>query len=111
MSNYAESIIQKLLTPDTDLIKQATKQLLEYFVSDKSFVGIFEVLKSSKNAQVTFIILFEYFFSCFFKFYFMMIFRIGFVPLICLEKRLKTGRKFLTVKEHRKIILNINLID
>ena len=36
--SYIESVLQRLLIPDSSIIKQATKQLLEYFVSALFFV-------------------------------------------------------------------------
>lgn len=51
MSNYIESVLQRLMIPDSAVIKQATKQLLDYFVSEKCTSGLFEVLKSSKEKQ------------------------------------------------------------
>lgn len=51
MSHYIESVLQRLLIPDNAIIKQATKQLLDYFVSDKCVSGLFEVLKSSREKQ------------------------------------------------------------
>ncbi|CAF0848327.1 unnamed protein product [Brachionus calyciflorus] len=49
--SYIESILQKLLTPDSNVIKQATKQLLDYFVSEKCVIGLFDVLKNSQDAH------------------------------------------------------------
>lgn len=51
MSNYIENVLQRLLVPDSSIIKQATKQLMEYFVSEKCVFGLFEVLKSSSEKQ------------------------------------------------------------
>lgn len=51
MNNYIESVLQRLLIPDSAVIKQATKQLLEYFVSEKCVLGLFEVLKTSPEKQ------------------------------------------------------------
>lgn len=51
MSSYIEQILQRLLTPDSNVIKQATKQLLDYFVSDKCINGLIEVLRSSQSIQ------------------------------------------------------------
>ena len=50
--SYIESVLQRLLIPDSSIIKQATKQLLEYFVSEKCIQGLFEVLNTSTNSQV-----------------------------------------------------------
>jgi hypothetical protein len=52
--SYIESVLQRLLIPDSAIIKQATKQLLEYFISEKCVTGLFEVLKTSKESQVKF---------------------------------------------------------
>lgn len=52
MSSYIESVLQRLLIPDSAIIKQATKQLLDYFVSEKCVLGLYEVLKTSKDKQV-----------------------------------------------------------
>ena len=52
MSSYIESVLQRLLIPDSAIIKQATKQLLDYFVSEKCVFGLYEVLKTSKDKQV-----------------------------------------------------------
>lgn len=51
MSSYIESVLQRLLIPDSAIIKQATKQLLDYFVSEKCVFGLYEVLKTSKDKQ------------------------------------------------------------
>ena len=53
--SYIESVLQRLLIPDSSIIKQATKQLLEYFISEKCITGLFEVLKTSNDSQVNFL--------------------------------------------------------
>jgi len=50
--SFIESVLQRLLVPDSAVIKQATKQLLEYFVSEKCIFGLFDVLKTSQDKQV-----------------------------------------------------------
>jgi len=50
--SFIESVLQRLLVPDSAVIKQATKQLLDYFVSEKCVFGLFEVLKTSQDKQV-----------------------------------------------------------
>ena len=50
--SFIESVLQRLLVPDSAVIKQATKQLLDYFVSEKCVFGLFEVLRTSQEKQV-----------------------------------------------------------
>lgn len=55
MSAFIENILQKLLTPDSSIIKHATKQLLEFYVSEKCINGFFDIVKTSTTSQVDYI--------------------------------------------------------
>jgi len=62
--SFIESVLQRLLVPDSAVIKQATKQLLEYFVSEKCIFGLFEVLKTSQDKQVSIFFFILFLFYC-----------------------------------------------